>query len=297
VDLISQLRYAAQLQEQQEPEQPSGHPAEVEPDAELRAAFDLTGRVAVVTGAARGIGAQAAVTFAQAGATVLCADVDEDGLARTLERVNETGREGAAVPTDVRDKTAVERLAARAVDQHGRLDVWANVAGVLGHAAVVDTSEDELDRILAVNLKGVYWGCAAAARAMVAAGRGSIVNIASAGGDVPAPGLSVYAMTKAAVMMLTRTLATEVGPHGVRVNAVAPGFIDTPMVAVHYTNADGSIDEERRRAIFDARAAQSPLGITGEPTDITYCMLYLAADASRFMTGQVLRPNGGVVMP
>ena len=258
MDLISQLRYAAQLQEQEQAtEQPPDEPAQVEPDAELRAAFDLTGRVAVVTGAARGIGAQAAVTFAQAGATVLCADVDEEGLARTLERVGKTGREGAAVPTDVRDKDAVDALAARAVDEHGRLDVWANVAGVLGHGAVVDTSEDELDRILAVNLKGVYWGCAAAARAMVAAGRGSIVNIASAGGDVPAPGLSVYAMTKAAVMMLTRTLATEVGPHGVRVRCT------TRTPTARSTRSDGA---RCSTPVPRSRRSASPVSPPTSPT-------------------------------
>jgi len=98
-------------------------------------------------------------------------------------------------------------------------------------------------------------------------------------------------------MMLTRTLAVEAGPSGVRVNAIAPGFIDTPMVAGYYTEADGTVDPEKRRDILAARAAQSPLRLTGEPVDIAWCMLYLASDAARFVTGQVFRPNGGVVMP
>jgi 3-oxoacyl-[acyl-carrier protein] reductase len=96
--------------------------------------------------------------------------------------------------------------------------------------------------------------------------------------------------------MLTRTLAVEVGASGVRVNTVAPGFIATPMTSVHWTNADGSVDEARKAAILATRAQQSPLGVTGEPSDIALAMLYLAADASRFVTGQVMRPNGGVSM-
>jgi 3-oxoacyl-[acyl-carrier protein] reductase len=109
--------------------------------------------------------------------------------------------------------------------------------------------------------------------------------------------ISVYALTKAAVMMLTRSAAFEGGEFGIRVNAVAPGFIDTPMVAGYYTREDGSIDEDAKRTTFAQRAAQAPLRRTGETEDITWAMLYLAADASRFMTGQVLRPNGGVAMP
>ncbi|HVM63833.1 MAG TPA: SDR family oxidoreductase, partial [Acidimicrobiales bacterium] len=168
--------------------------------------------------------------------------------------------------------------------------------GVIRNSLVVDTTEEDLDAVLAVNLKGVYWGCAAAGRVMGAAGRGAIVNVASAGGEMPAPTLSVYAMSKAAVIQLTRVVAAELGPKGVRANAVAPGFIETPMTKRNWTNADGTVDQDKRAQLLGARGAQSPLGTTGEPTDIAYAMLYLAVDASRFMTGQVLRPNGGVYM-
>jgi 3-oxoacyl-[acyl-carrier protein] reductase len=132
---------------------------------------------------------------------------------------------------------------------------------------------------------------------MSAQKRGSIINISSAGADIAAPDLSAYAMTKAAVNMLTRNLALEVGASGVRVNAIAPGFIDTPMVTYRFRAPDGSIDESKRRQVFDARAAHAALQRIGTPSDIALAMLFLASDASSFMTGQVLRPNGGIVMP
>lgn len=293
MDMISGLRYQAQKLAEQH-----GGKTEAAPTLSdnLVRAFSLSGRVAVVTGAARGMGAQAAVTFAEAGADVVVADLLEDGLQETAEKVRALGRAATVVPTDVSQKTKVDALAAQALTSHGRVDVWANVAGVLRYSPITETTEDDYAFITSVNQAGVYWGTAAAMRSMQEHG-GSIVNIASAGGDMPAPMISVYAMTKAAVMMITRSAAIEGGELGIRVNAIAPGFIDTPMVAGYYTREDGTVDPDAKRDAFAMRAAQSPLRRTGEPEDITWAMLYLASDASRFMTGQVLRPNGGVVMP
>jgi 3-oxoacyl-[acyl-carrier protein] reductase len=258
--------------------------------------FGLRGRVEVVCGGARGIGRGAAELFARAGAKIVLADLDQPALKEASAAIDAVVPGTLAVPTDVSVKAEVDALAAQVVETHGRIDVWANVAGILRYGPIVETTEEDLDRIIAINLKGVYWGSAAAARVMTPAGRGSIFNIASAGGEMPAPGISCYALTKAAVLMFTRTLAAEVGPAGVRANSVAPGFVETPMTAVHFTNEDGTIDPDRRRGILDARAGQTPLRLTGEPEDIAYAMLYLASDASRFMTGQTLRPNGGVHM-
>ncbi len=261
---------------------------------ELIEQFSLHGRTAVITGAAGGIGRQAAITFTQAGANVLIADVGVAGLEETAELVAAAGGKATVVPTDVSDRDQVNALADAAVKAHGRLDVWANVAGVIRYMNIVDATPEDVEFITKVNLWGTYWGVAAAGRTMT--NGGSIINVSSAGGDMPAPTLSIYAMTKAAVSHLTRCAAVELGANDIRVNAIAPGFTDTPMVQGRWTNADGSIDEAERESYTSTRAAQSPLRTIATPEDQTWAMLYLASDASRFVTGQVIRPNGGVVM-
>ena len=262
--------------------------------SELIEQFSLHGRTAVITGAAGGIGRQAAITFTQAGANVVIADVGVAGLEETTEMVAAAGGNATVVPTDVSDRDQVNALADAAIKTHGRLDIWANVAGVIRYMNIVDATPEDVEFITKVNLWGTYWGVAAAGRTMT--NGGSIINVSSAGGDMPAPTLSIYAMTKAAVSHLTRCAAVELGANDIRVNAIAPGFTDTPMVQGRWTNADGSIDEAERESYTSTRAAQSPLRTIATPEDQTWAMLYLASDASRFVTGQVIRPNGGVVM-
>ncbi|MCE2807219.1 MAG: SDR family oxidoreductase, partial [Actinobacteria bacterium] len=261
---------------------------------ELIEQFSLHDRTAVITGAAGGIGRQAAITFTQAGANVVIADVGVAGLEETAEMVAAAGGNATVVPTDVSDRDQVNALADAAIKTHGRLDIWANVAGVIRYMNIVDATPEDVEFITKVNLWGTYWGVAAAGRTMT--NGGSIINVSSAGGDMPAPTLSIYAMTKAAVSHLTRCAAVELGANDIRVNAIAPGFTDTPMVQGRWTNADGSIDEAERESYTSTRAAQSPLRTIATPEDQTWAMLYLASDASRFVTGQVIRPNGGVVM-
>ncbi|MBV8161148.1 MAG: glucose 1-dehydrogenase [Acidimicrobiia bacterium] len=256
--------------------------------------FRVDGKVAVVTGAASGIGQATAVALADAGARVVLADRDTENLERTLRMV----AEGIVVPTDVTKKGEVEALVDGAVERYGSLDVMANVAGIMGAGGPITSIEEGvLDRVLAVNLKGVFFGVQAALGVMGEQRSGSIVNIASAAIDHPAANLAVYSMAKAGVAMLTRVAATEGGPLGVRVNCVAPGFVVTPMTTRNAVRDDGSVDEERMEPLVAAMRRRSPLGAVGDPADIADAVLYLASDASRFMTGQTLRPNGGTVMP
>jgi 3-oxoacyl-[acyl-carrier protein] reductase len=263
---------------------------------ELEREFGLGGRGAVVTGAASGIGRETARVLAQAGARLVLADVNEAGLSETAALVEAAG--GAASPfcVDMADRRAVEGLADAAVQTLGRLDIWINAAGVLINGPVLEVEEADLDRLIAINQKGVFWGCQAAGRVMKAAGRGSIINISSAGADAAPAGVSAYAMTKAAVQALTRAAAKEFAAFGVRVNCLAPGWIDTPMVAYRFRDAAGEIDAQKREAVLQQMAQFTPIGFTGRPRDVALAMLYLASDASRFVTGQVVRPDGGTVM-
>ena len=260
-------------------------------------AFDLGGRVAIVTGAGSGIGAASARLLAAAGATVVCVDRDRETLDATCSAIVDDGGAASGVTVDVTSRSDVDALVRDAVAAHGRLDVMANIAGIIHQSLVVDTEEADLDRVLATNLKGVFFGCQSAARVMAAQGHGSIVNMASAAIDTPSPNIVCYAMAKAGVAQLTKTLAAEMGAFGVRVNAIAPGFILTTMTSRHYVRPDGSIDDDMRDAIIKQMTERAPLGRAGEADDVAYSVLFLASDASSYMTGQVLRPNGGVAMP
>ena len=258
--------------------------------------FAMAGCVVVITGAGAGIGQETARVFSQAGASVVLADVNEAGLANTVALVEAIGGTASSHVTNVAKRHDMEALADAALQRGGRLDAWVNGAGILDTFPILDVDEGRLDRILATNLKGQYWGCAAAGRVMRSLGGGSIVNITSAAADNPTAALSAYAISKAGVNMLTRAAAIEFSAFNCRVNAIAPGYIETAMSASAYTDGDGRIDPERREEFLRARAKAVPLGITGRPRDIALAALYLASDASRFVTGQVLRANGGLVM-
>ncbi|MEU5537011.1 SDR family NAD(P)-dependent oxidoreductase [Streptomyces sp. NPDC020362] len=249
-------------------------------------AYDLTGRTAFVTGAAGGIGRASAVLLAEAGATVHCADRDADGLHGTAKLIEDRGGTARTHVLDVTDRTGL----GAAVRSCEHLDVLAAIAGIMHSSPVLETRDEDLDRVLDVNFKGVLYACQEAARTMLAHGtRGSIVTMASGAVDTGGPGLLCYGAAKAAVVQLTKTLASEVGRHGIRVNAVAPGWVRTPMTDRH--------DREAQAHTESRMARMSPLGRVGEPEDVAHAVLYLASDASAFTTGQILRPNGGVAMP
>lgn len=255
---------------------------------ELPDAFDLTGRAAVVTGAGSGIGRATAETLAAAGAKIVAGDIDETAAKETSER---TG--GVARRCDVTVKADVDALIDHAVSEFGRLDIVCNVAGIPSDGLIADVTEAEVDRVFAVNVKGALFGCQAALRVMIPQGSGAIVNVASAAIDAPAPRYGLYSMTKAAVAQLTKTLALEAGPHGIRVNTIAPGATLTEMTKRHLMEPDGTLNPEKYDAFVARMRKQSPLGIIGEPEDQARLILYLVSDAGRFCTGQIWRANGG----
>ncbi|MFJ9426682.1 SDR family NAD(P)-dependent oxidoreductase [Streptomyces sp. NPDC101249] len=249
-------------------------------------AYDLSGRTAFVTGAATGIGRASAVLLARAGATVHCADRDARELRGTAALIEDAGGTARTHHLDVTDRQALRQ----AVGSCARLDVMAAIAGIMHTSPLLETRDEDLDRVLDVNFKGVLYACQEAARLMLEHGNGgSIVTMASGAVDTGRPGLLCYGVAKAAVVQLTKTLAQEVGRHGIRVNAVAPGWIRTPMTERHEAGA--------RERTETAMARMAPLGRVGEPDDVAHAVLHLASDASSFTTGQILRPNGGVAMP
>jgi len=258
--------------------------------------FRLTGKVAVVTGGASGIGQAAAQVFAAAGASVVAGDLDEAGAEATVMAITDAGGSAVAQAVDVTDQAQVEALTQRAVDTYGNLDVMANVAGIAHEDWVTKWTEDEFDRVFGINFKGTLWGCQAAVARMKDSGRGgSIINVASSVIDITAPRYGLYAISKQAVTQLTRTLAMESGRFGIRVNAIAPGATVTNFTKRHLYDEDGNFSQERYDAFVENQKRMSPLGLTGEATDQANLMLFLASPAARWCTGQTWRCNGGQV--
>jgi 3-oxoacyl-[acyl-carrier protein] reductase len=259
--------------------------------------FDLSDRVAVLTGVGSGIGKATAQLLAAAGATIVGGDIDEAGADATVKEINGDGGVARAQRTDVTKRSDVDALVDAAAKEFGRVDIVGNIAGIPHNKMVADCTDEEFERILAINLKSVFYGCQAALRHMIPQGSGNIVNMASGAIDTPAPTLACYAMTKAAVAMLTKTLATEVGRHGVRVNAIAPGMILTNFSRHNFIDEQGNVVPEKLEQYHKRAGAMAPLGRAGDAEDVARSFLYLVSDAAAFVTGQIERPNGGVAMP
>lgn len=266
----------------------------------------LADRVAVITGGASGIGRATAERFAGEGADIVVADIDDGRGAATVAAVEGLGRRALFVHTDTSREAAADALAEAALRAFGRIDVLVAAAGI-SHAQYV-SGDDPVDenpltpgraesghiihkpvehweKVLAVNLTGVWLTNRAVARCMVAAGTGgSIINIASAAASLPMPGDAEYAVSKAGVWSLTKTLAVELASYQIRVNAIAPGAIETPMTRMW-------TDDETWMANY---LGSVPLGRMGQPIDIANTALFLASDEASFFTGELLHPDGGM---
>jgi len=245
----------------------------------------LTGKAAIVTGAANGIGLACARRLAQDGASVALADIDAAAGEAAAAALRAEGHKAIFVATDVTQRSAIEALVRRAVAEFGRLDVMLNNAGVAISAAVLDMSDETFDTVLSVNLRSAFIGTQVAAREMKASGRGGvIINMSSVNALLAIPGLSAYACTKGAINQLTKVAAVELAPHNIRVVAIGPGTILTELAKKAVMS-----DEAGRRKIL----ARTPIGRAGEPEEVASVASFLASEDASYITGQTIYPDGG----
>jgi NAD(P)-dependent dehydrogenase (short-subunit alcohol dehydrogenase family) len=246
--------------------------------------FDLTGRKAIVTGAGRGLGRAIAAGLAQFGADVAVVSRTRAQLEETVPEILKTGREALILPADVSKKSDVESVVRQVVEKWGRLDILVNNAGVDAAQPALDYKEEDWDFVLEVNLKGYFLFAQAAGRVMINQRRGSIVNNSSICGDVAIKNIVAYNASKGGVNMLTRTLAVEWSPYNVRVNAIAPAYMEVFM-----PGAKSEHDEKKEQSIREL----TPLGRRGKPEELVGPVVFLASDASSYVTGEILMVDGG----
>lgn len=247
--------------------------------------YDLTGRVALVTGASRGIGRAIAVKLAEAGADVAVNYAgSEEAAAETVRAIEALGRRAVAIRANVGKLAEFESMVANVLETFGKLDILVNNAGITRDNLIMRMKEEEFDAVIETNLKGVFNGVKAVTRPMMKQRFGRIINISSVVGVLGNAGQANYVAAKAGVIGLTKSAARELASRGITVNAVAPGFIATDMT-------DKLPAEMREQLVQDI-----PLGRIGEPGEVASAVLYLASDASSYMTGQTLHIDGGMYM-
>lgn len=244
----------------------------------------LLDKVAIVTGGGRGIGEATAKKFAQEGARVVIADINQEDIERTVNEIKAMGGEAMGLVVDVTNGESAKKMVADTVLKYGKLDILVNNAGITMDSTLLKMTEDQWDKVIDVNLKGVFNCGQAAAKVMVEQGSGVILNASSVVGLHGNFGQTNYAATKWGVIGMTKTWAKELGRKGVRSNAVAPGFIATPMVKKMPEN------------VVEMMKGKAPLGRLGEPEDIANAYAFLASDEAKFVTGAVLEVTGGVVL-
>ncbi len=248
---------------------------------------DLTGKVAIITGAARGIGEAVAASFAQAGASVVLTSRKQETLDLAAQRIRDAGGRALAVAAHAGQEADALNVVEHTLAEFGRLDILVNNAGANPHFGPVLSAEgSHWDKIFEVNVKGYFFMAKAAVPAMQSTGGGKIINVASIAGINPGPMMGVYSTSKAAVIMLTKVLAAELAADNIQVNAIAPGFIKTKFSAALWTNP----------ALNEAVERVTPQGRVADPEEVTGAALYLASDASSFTTGSVLVVDGGITL-
>lgn len=245
----------------------------------------LEGKIAMITGAARGIGKTIATVFAEEGAKLALSDVNEDLLKATAAELKKiSGEEPMIFVLNVKDASKFQEYTDKTLDKYKRIDILVNNAGITRDGIFVRMSEADWDDVIAINLKGVFLGMRAVSKVMMKQRYGKIVNMASVIGLIGNAGQANYAASKAGVIALTKSVAKELGSRNVMVNAIAPGFIDTDMTQ--------KLSEDVRNAILKT----IPLNAFGKPLDVAKAALFLASDESNFVTGQVITVDGGMVM-
>ena len=248
--------------------------------------MQLAGKVALITGGASGIGRATALLFAREGAAVVLADVNHDAAQRVVEEIVQTGGTTFFETVDVTSAADCRRVVERATGEFSRIDILFNNAGIIRRATVMDLSEDDWDRVMAVNVKSIYLLSREVIPHMEKQGAGSIINTASGWGLAGGAKAAVYCASKGAVVLLTKAMAIDHGPR-IRVNCICPGDTDTGMLRAEAQQ----LGEESQRFLADA--AKRPLGRVGKPEEIAQAVLYLASDASSFVTGTALLVDGG----
>jgi len=255
--------------------------------------FSLSGKVAIVTGAAMGIGKGIALRLAEAGASVIVSDINLDVARATVAEMKALGYKAKEMQSDTSKVTDVEKTIHAALDVFGDLHILVNNAGIYPFASAIDMPEAIWDKTIAINLKGTMFFSQAAARAMIVKGHGGkIVNIASVDAFHPTGNLAEYDASKGGVVMLTKALAKEWAPKGINVNAIAPGAIQTPGALAGFTG----LSKEQAEAATKAFLATIPLGRQGMPDDVAMAALFLVTEASDYITGAVIVADGGYLV-
>lgn len=245
---------------------------------------ELEGKVALVTGGSKGIGRAIALRFAEAGADVAIAARGPEDLERTAKEIEALGRKAAAIPTDVSDAERVQAMVDRTVEELGTLDVLVNNAGAAPFMSTVDQIRpDGFEKYFKVTFTSAFYATQAASKVLLGKGAGCVVNVASVAGFIASPGLTYYAGAKAALINFTKTVAREWAAHGIRVNAIAPGWIETEMNAVGRENPEW----------YETIRSMIPMGRWGTAEEIAEVALFLASDAASFLTGAVIVADGG----